>query len=330
MCRVGLLTILFALYPVAAWSASRIDPCTQVGLISFEPSAFGPPGPDTVIGYRVEVPPYGFDEPYPPYIPSKPGPQFAVVRGSFGPGNIYFIDVVVTHDLTPFPAYHQVGYLDRNFDFIGPFSPGTYTFTATVRSYDSTTGTLVPFCPAPYASSYTRALMVATVDPQLTTAPVIEYYYSKLDHYFITQDPVEIQALDAGAHFGWVRTGQSFPAYVPGSLGVNGFVWRYYGLPSAGLDSHFFTLAVPEQNVLNLEPDKWVVERQDAFELLQPLTATGYCPPNTIPAYRLWNNRADGDHRYTTDTVIKRTMIGKGYIAEGYGPDAVFMCAPTQ
>ncbi len=89
-----------------------------------------------------------------------------------------------------------------------------------------------------------------------------------------------------------------------------------------------FAPPLEEKHVCRL--DKWVVENQDAFELFQPLTATGYCPPNTIPVYRLWNNRADGDHRYTTDTAIKRTMIGKGYIAEGYGPDAVFMCAPTQ
>jgi hypothetical protein len=42
----------------------------------------------------------------------------------------------------------------------------------------------------------------------------------------------------------------------------------------------------------------------------------------------LWNGRADSNHRYTTSLAIKATMIGKGYIAEGYGPDQVTMCSP--
>lgn len=56
----------------------------------------------------------------------------------------------------------------------------------------------------------------------------------------------------------------------------------------------------------------------------------GTCPPNTIPAYRLWNNRVDSDHRYTTDVATKNAMIASGYVAEGYGPNAVALCAPTQ
>ena len=45
--------------------------------------------------------------------------------------------------------------------------------------------------------------------------------------------------------------------------------------------------------------------------------------------YRLWNQRAHSNHRYTTDTAIKTQMIAKGYVAEGYGPDTVTMCAPV-
>ena len=44
--------------------------------------------------------------------------------------------------------------------------------------------------------------------------------------------------------------------------------------------------------------------------------------------YRLWNQRADSNHRYTTDPATKALMIAKGYIPEGYGPDAVVMCTP--
>ena len=47
-----------------------------------------------------------------------------------------------------------------------------------------------------------------------------------------------------------------------------------------------------------------------------------------IPVYRLYNNRADVNHRYTTSLSIRSDMIAKGYIREGYGPLGVVMCAP--
>src|SRR5437667_1054555 len=58
-------------------------------------------------------------------------------------------------------------------------------------------------------------------------------------------------------------------------------------------------------------------------------TTTGACPAGTIPVYRLWNQRADFNHRYTADLAIKAQMLAKGYVAEGYGPDSVIMCAPV-
>jgi hypothetical protein len=45
--------------------------------------------------------------------------------------------------------------------------------------------------------------------------------------------------------------------------------------------------------------------------------------------YRLWNQRFDSNHRFTIDPVVKAQMVGRGYFAEGYGPDAVSMCASS-
>jgi hypothetical protein len=56
--------------------------------------------------------------------------------------------------------------------------------------------------------------------------------------------------------------------------------------------------------------------------------ASGVCPNAWIAVYRLWNQRADSNHRYTTDAAIKASMIAKGYVAEGYGADAVALCSP--
>jgi plasmid maintenance system antidote protein VapI len=47
----------------------------------------------------------------------------------------------------------------------------------------------------------------------------------------------------------------------------------------------------------------------------------------TIPLYRLWNQRADAGHRYTISAAIKAQMLAADYLAEGYGPDGVAMCA---
>ena len=71
-----------------------------------------------------------------------------------------------------------------------------------------------------------------------------------------------------------------------------------------------------------------IYESPNAFYIGLPDMGTGACAAGTVPVYRLWNNRSDSNHRYTIDTRVKVEMIAKGYLAEGYGPDAVVMCAP--
>lgn len=163
-------------------------------------------------------------------------------------------------------------------------------------------------------------------------ALVVEFFSPTLDHYFITQNPDEIRDLDTGVHPGWMRTGQSFLAYLPGKSDARGrAVSRYYGLPQAGLDSHFHTWSVREVRALSNPPfvAAWSVEDNDVLEIPTPDTLTGSCPVGTIPLYRLWNQRRDSNHRYTTDVTTKNAMIAAGFVAEGYGPNNVFMCSPT-
>ena len=70
------------------------------------------------------------------------------------------------------------------------------------------------------------------------------------------------------------------------------------------------------------------LESASAFYIELPDEITGACPAGTVPVYRLWNQRVDSNHRYTTDSSVKAQMLAKGYVAEGYGPNAVAMCAP--
>ncbi|HTP47087.1 MAG TPA: hypothetical protein VMQ50_09240 [Casimicrobiaceae bacterium] len=162
------------------------------------------------------------------------------------------------------------------------------------------------------------------------TASVVEYYDANLDHYFMTQSASEIQALDAGMFPGWVRTSSAFPAYVAGrSSGRGNPVCRFYGLPSAGLDSHFYSASPAECAAVSAKFGwAWEKEADDAFEIALPDTTTGVCPAGTTPVYRLWNGRIDSNHRYTTSTNVRGYMISQGFVPEGYGPLSVAMCAP--
>jgi hypothetical protein len=174
------------------------------------------------------------------------------------------------------------------------------------------------------------SLVLTPLPPPITIVQVDEFYHPGLRHYFITADVEEKQALDTGVHAGWVRTGESFKAYATGS-GADGSinpVCRYYGNPLRGLDSHFYSADTGEcVGVFVIFPFVWLLESDNVFQINLPDTATGACPSGTIPVYRLWDQPGDSNHRYTASAAIKDQMLAAGYVLEGYGPDAVVMCA---
>ncbi len=171
---------------------------------------------------------------------------------------------------------------------------------------------------------------VATVPALAVTA--VEFYNPSLDHYFISNLQPDIDALDSGRITGWFRTGLSFFVYSSPAPFLNP-VCRYYIPPQHG-DSHFFSASPAEcatiANRIGFDPNYsgYVEETPSAFYVELPNTSTGVCAFGTVPVYRLWNNRFDSNHRYTTSRAVKNEMLGRGYIAEGYGPDAVAMCSP--
>jgi hypothetical protein len=61
------------------------------------------------------------------------------------------------------------------------------------------------------------------------------------------------------------------------------------------------------------------------FAAALPDLASGDCATG-IPVYRLWNGRADSNHRYTTDPATRVSMLSRGYVAEGYGVYGVAFC----
>jgi len=153
----------------------------------------------------------------------------------------------------------------------------------------------------------------------------VEFYHAGFDHYFVAASPQEVIDLDTGVHPGWTRTGYSFTVWEGANVGTNP-VCRYYIPPGYG-DSHFFS-AAPDECAIVLVKFPWLFKETDAAFYIALPDATGACAANQVAVYRLWNGRADSNHRYTTSTAVKAQMIAAGYVAEGYGPDQVDMCAP--
>lgn len=158
------------------------------------------------------------------------------------------------------------------------------------------------------------------------TLPAVEYYNSTLDHYFITASDIEITALDSGRFTGWKRTGESFETLDSAISGAVP-VCRIY-LPPGNGDSHFYSASASECSDAVARYPALVLESASVMYAALPNADTGACGAEWTPIYRMWNKRADGNHRYTTNPAVRTAMIAKGYIAEGYGPDSVTMCAP--
>ena len=162
---------------------------------------------------------------------------------------------------------------------------------------------------------------------------VIEYYHKTLDHYFIASFQPDIDALDSGRIPGWTRTGEFFHAWITplnccfggGSPPNITPVCRLHIPPSAG-DSHFFSASAAECNDAQSKHPDYVLETSTAFYASLPDPQTGACLYDQTPIYRLWNVRVDSNHRYTASTATRDLMRSQGYIAEGYGPNAVAMC----
>jgi hypothetical protein len=162
------------------------------------------------------------------------------------------------------------------------------------------------------------------VRAQGNAVDVVEFYNATLDHYFISSLAADIQALDSGALKGWSRTGLSFKAYdgpTPARAPCAGSTFP----PRKGL-ALLLRLA---RGVRRGRPEVsgFSYESPSVMHVGLPDLATGACGPGMAPVYRLWNNRADSNHRYTADAAVRSAMVAKGYIPEGYGSEGVAMCA---
>ena len=217
----------------------------------------------------------------------------------------------------------------------GSYQSGTeLLFYATTYSGPNGTGQIVAtsrmswVCSSGSVTSRAGSLNASGDPPsEVLTTPVVEFYNASLDHYFISAAADEIAALDSGSTHGWTRTGLTFSALktlAPGGTPV----CRFY-LPPGNGDSHFYSASPSECDAVAAKFPTFIYEAPNVFYVTLPDTTSGACPAFTVPVYRVWNGRTDSNHRYTTDPAVISDMVARGYVREGYGPDAVIMCAPT-
>jgi hypothetical protein len=172
-------------------------------------------------------------------------------------------------------------------------------------------------------------LSVQTYEKAAPPAPakisVVEYFNASLDHYFVTPSAGEQANLDAGlTPTRWTRTGKAFNAFESAGASTSP-VCRFYIPPSLG-DSHFFGRGPAECDSTAAKNPSFVLEAAAFVHIVLPTGGT--CPGGTTPVYRVFSDRGDANHRYMTDRATRDQMVGKGWLAEGDGPDLVVMCAP--
>jgi hypothetical protein len=221
--------------------------------------------------------------------------------------------------------------------WLPPLPPGEYEIRTTLQGYafDTATQKRVDYSYPPRRITVSPAEEDAVID-------AVEYYHAGLDHYFLSAAQAEIALIDADRFPGWARTGRSFRVFAA-ARPERAPVCRYYIPPGKG-DSHFFGVATIDSptpfwgdECRDIELATFagsgalhglVKETANAFYVLQPERTTGACPAGSRPVYRLWNQRSDSNHRYTTDLAVRAEMLARGYVSEGYGLLGVVMCVP--
>lgn len=188
---------------------------------------------------------------------------------------------------------------------------GGYAFTARVTDSGGRT------------AEHAKTIVVAGAGAPVPVT-VVEFYNATLDHYFITYAADEIAKLDTGTFKGWARTGSSFKAFAAAQGGTSA-VCRIYIPPGKG-DGHFFGRDAKECDGTMQKNPTFVLESGAFLHLYPP--SLGNCGAGQVPVYRAYSNRADANHRYTTDRATRDLMVSRGWLAEGDGPDVVVMCAP--
>jgi hypothetical protein len=166
---------------------------------------------------------------------------------------------------------------------------------------------------------------MGTTSNDAPTVPVVEFHNARDGQYFLTADAAEIAFIDGGGlGAAWSRTGAQFDAWPRDGAAPAGAlpVCRFFGVPGAGPNSHFYTASPDECAKVKLDPH-WQYEGI-AWQALLP--DAGGCASDRRAVLRLWLPGADTTatrHRYVADGSVVPALQAAGWVLEG----PVF-CAP--
>ncbi len=167
---------------------------------------------------------------------------------------------------------------------------------------------------------------------------VREFYHPVWDHYFMTDRLDEVRLLVSGAIGGWRPTGKALYMYSR-QLGSQFFPVCRYLLQRPESVSHFFS-ALPDECAVVANDSSNILETPSAFHGGLPDSSGACIADATVyfsngsswygkvgaEIYRLWNGKAETNHRYVTSTAERDSMIARGWISEGYGVEGVALC----
>ena len=148
---------------------------------------------------------------------------------------------------------------------------------------------------------------------------VVEYFHRGSNHYFMTGSSDDQRLLDAAAAAGqFARTGRSFSAWSTSAVGRPADTVPVARFFSPALASHVFTSNPADISALRALPatatGTGFVDEGVAFFAMQPESKR--CATGLKAIYRAYNNRPDGNHRYSNDVAVQAAMVTTGFLNE--------------
>lgn len=166
------------------------------------------------------------------------------------------------------------------------------------------------------------------------TTVVHEFYNAPQDRYFRTANAAEAAALKSDSAAGETDTGKTFLAYPASDYPKDAVpVCRFYGSPTLGPNSHFFTADGGEcQKLRDMQQSTPATEKRWNYEGIAfavRLPAGDKCPDDApVPVYRAYNDGfkrgKDSNHRLMTEIAVYQSMIAAGWVGE-----KIVMCTPA-
>ena len=165
----------------------------------------------------------------------------------------------------------------------------------------------------------------AALAPGWASAPditVVEYFHKSTGHYFMTGSADDQRVLNASPAF--AATGRSFAAWSASNSGRPAeatAVSRFFNPATA---SHVFTSKREDISTLRSLPvtasGSGFADEGTAFFALAPIGSR--CDSGQRAIFRGFNNRPDGNHRYSNEIELHASMV-----AAGFSDDSVAFCA---